>query len=481
MDGRLTLFALVIAIAAWAGSLIAVWPTWQGMNHSTGDVAALADAALHGEAPGLARGDAFLGTLNFPPVPLLTAAAKHTGISWRAAIRWVNLLGALALMAAVAVAAQALGGSGVAITVSLALLIVSAPFASASLAGRSDPFAAALSIGALAAWCRDPRRRGWRAPALAAAAWLVDPAALTTPFAVLIASFGPGARRAAGPFAARFFTAVAAGVVLSIPWHGPGWYADAFATLVVHRPYGFLPLRGPFELLRDVASAAELAVLFALAIVFLIGEWSRGRPVRPFAVASLVLATIAMSSRGSDENLMLELTAVAAIGAGMWAERATRREAALGTALVLIAVCGAAWRGTEQLGGVRHRPEARRDQVIEAIRSAPGPVLSEDPLLALAAGGRAEVADAAALQSRLRHGDPRAVQFVARLNAGRYALAVLDRDLADERPSDYRDFAFGPAVAAALEARYRAGGEVDGYSLRWLQVASAPAPTRVPR
>jgi hypothetical protein len=477
MDGRLTLGALAIAFVAWLALLLFAWPTWEGMNHATGNVAALADAVLHGEAPGAARSDAFLGTPYFPPFPMLVAVAKSTGMSWRAALRWVDFFCMLALLAAVALAGQALGGGGVTLTVSLAILLVSFPFTRASLAGRADPLAAAFSIGALAAWSRDPRRRGWLASVLAAAAWLVKATAVTVPLGVLLSTFGPGARRGAGPFAARYFAAIALGVALTMPWHGPHWYADVLWTLAFAPPNTSVFLRGPFELLRYVASFAELAVLAGLAIVYLTGEWSRGRPVRPFAVASLVLALFAMTNRGSDHNHLLELTALAAVCAGLWAEHATRREAVLGVALVLLVVTGAAWRETQQVARAARAPEARRDRIAAVARAEPRPVLSEDPLVTLAAGRRAEITDASTLRSRFRKGEPRARAIRDRVARGRYGLIVLNENLSAQRNLWYRDFQFGDSIAAAIASRYVEAGTVDGF---WLYRPVRPEPRPVP-
>jgi hypothetical protein len=465
MDGRLTLAALVIALTAWLGILIVAWPTYQGLGPASGTVAACADAVLHGEAPGFARGATFLGTTVFPPVPLLTAAAKRTGMSWRASLRWVDLLGMLALVASVALAGQALGGSGVAMTVSIAVLLVSGPFVGASLAGRSEPFATALSIGALAAWCHDPRRQGWWAPALAAAAWLVRPAAVTVPLAVVLAAGMPGARRGAGPFAARFVTALAAGIALTIPWHGPGWYADVMHTVLFASPASRFPLRGPFELLRVLGTSAELTVAAGLSIVYLTGEWSRGRPMRPFAAAALLVALVALMQRSSDHGALLELAAIGAIGAGLWAEHANRREAVLGAALVLIVVTGGAWREAQRVGSEAHASESRRGAVLAALRGSDGPVLAEDPLLPLAAGQRAEIADAAALRSLLRRRDSRALQVAARLDSSGYARVVLDAPIGGRNEARYRDLMLGVTITAALARRYELEGEADGFSL----------------
>jgi len=473
MDGRLTLGALALAFVAWLTILLFAWPTYEGMNHATGNVAALADAVLHGEAPGASKSDVFLSTPDFPPVPLLVATLKDTGMSWRAALRWIDFLSMLALLAAVALAGQAMGGGGVTMTVSLAVLLVSFPFVRASLAGRTDPLAAALSLGALAVWSRDPRRSGWFAPVLAAAAWLVKATAVTVPLAVLLASFGPGARRGAGPFAARYFAAVALGVLLTIPWHGPRWYGDVLSTLAFAPPNTSAFLRGPFELLRYVGSFAELAVLAGLAIVYLTGEWSRGRPVRPYAVAALVLAMFAMSNRGSDHNQLVELTALAAVAAGLWAEHATRREAMLGLALVLIVVAGAAWRETQQVARSSHDPDARRDQVVAAVRAEGGPVLTEDPLVSLAAGRRAEISDGSTLRSRYRRGDPRARAIRDRVASARYGLVVLNENLAGQRNSWYRDFQLGDEIATALAEHYVEAGRADGL---WLYRPVHPEP-----
>lgn len=477
MDGRLTLGALALAFVAWLTLLLFAWPTYEGMNHTSGTVAALSDGVLHGETPGAPKSDVFLGAVDFPPIPLLVGAVRNTGMSWRAALRWIDLLSMLALLAAVALAGQALGGGGVTMTVSLAVLLVSFPFLTASLAGRPDPLAAALSLGALAVWSRDPRRRGWLPPVLAAAAWLVKPGAVTVPLAVLIASFGPGARRGAGPFAARYFAAIALGVALTMPWHGPHWYADVLSTLAFSPPNTSVLLRGPFELLRSLASFAELAVLAGLAIVYLTGEWSRGRPVRAFAIAALVLAMFAMTNRGSDQSQLLELTALAAVAAGLWAEHATRREAVLGVALVVLVVAGAAWRETQQVARASHDPAARRDRVVEAVRLESGPVLTEDPLVSLAAGHRAEISDAATLRSRLRKGDPRARAIRDRVADGHYALVVLNENLTAQRGSWYRDFQFGDEIAAALAARYVEAGTADGYWL-YRPIRPEPRPSR---
>ena len=92
---------LVVALVTWAAIVVRAWDTWVEMNHATGTVAALADAALHGEAAGHEGASEYLGALYAPPYPLLVAALKRAGLSWLHALRAGSLLSALLLLGAV--------------------------------------------------------------------------------------------------------------------------------------------------------------------------------------------------------------------------------------------------------------------------------------------------------------------------------------------------------------------------------------------
>ena len=107
-DGAVTA-VLVVALVAWAVILVRAWDTWVEMNHATGTVAALADAALHGESAGHEGASGYLGALYAPPYPLLVAGLERAGLSWLHALRLGSVVSALLLLAAAASAARAAG------------------------------------------------------------------------------------------------------------------------------------------------------------------------------------------------------------------------------------------------------------------------------------------------------------------------------------------------------------------------------------
>src|SRR5262249_48385912 len=143
----------------------------------------------------------FLRTFYFPPYPLLVAVAKRSGLEWAAALRSASGLSAALLLLAISALARALGGSRGAAALAVALALSAFPIHSGLIDGRADLLAAALSMGGLAAWSRDETARGWRAPALAAAAFLTRAASVTLPLAFALWTLP---RRDVGALA-RFF------------------------------------------------------------------------------------------------------------------------------------------------------------------------------------------------------------------------------------------------------------------------------------
>ncbi len=465
MSFRSALLVLVIALTAWIVSLVRTWDGYTGMNHTAGTVAALADATLHEEAPGAERSGVFLGTIYAPPFPLLVAALHGSGMSWRAALRWASLLSAVALLAAVFAAAVATGGSAAGAAVALALIIAAFPFKAASLAGRADLLAAACSIAALAAWNLDREQRGWLTAMLAALGWLTKLSTLTLPVAIVIWAVNQQQAVPAIRFVARFVLFVALGTLVTLPFHGAAWYSSALGTLLASPPNTGHALRGPAELLRYLGAFAELAAAAALALAFVTSRETRHRPVRSFAVATLALALVVLSNRGSDHNHLIELAAFAAVAGGIWCERIGARAVALPAALVTVVVCAASWRDLQSFNRQADDPAARRDAVLAAVRADTGSVFAEDPLVVLAAGRRSPLADPATFRSLERDGDRAARRMVADLAAGRWSLVVLETDLETGAPRWYHDFHLGDDAVTALRERYEKRGNADGYVL----------------
>lgn len=453
-----------LSIAGLAMIVALAWHSWDGMNPAAGAVATLADAALHGEAPGATQADRVLATVYLPPFPLLVAAAHASGLSWRNALRACSVLAALALLIAVAVAARAAGGDGRAIATAWALLAASFPLHAAAVSGRADLLAAALSVMALAAWLRDPEASGWTTPLWCALAAATRASAWAVPIALLTWLAIGGEWRRALAFGVRMLLAGAALLLVLQPWHAAAWTLDVWRTLLTPR-HTLLALRAPAELLRYLASFAELAACAALAGVAWMSAPRPPAALRSALLVALAIATIALADRQSDHNHLIEPLAMACVAAGLIVRTDVRPARRLAIALVALTCTAATWRDLDATRRSTASPDAQRRVVLDSLAHAQGERLTEDPLLALAAGARPAVADAAVLRSLALRGDPRAARVLADLARDRWAMIVLNEDAAKRRDGWYRDFHFGQAFVDTLLRRDVRTGTADGYVL----------------
>jgi hypothetical protein len=455
---------LSVALGAWAVTLALCWPTYFEMNPATGAVAALADAALGHRVPGGNEGDAFLATFYFPPEPLLTAAGRRLGLDWKDALRVGSVVGGLLLLGAVGWATRAAGARRGGAWLAIALLASTYFFKSSSLGGRADLLAAAFSIAALASWLGDRDLRGWRVPVLAACSFLVKATSVAVPVALVLFLLARREPSALLRFAWRFAVAALAIVALLWPFGGPTWYASAIRELATATPCIWSASRGPAEVLRYLGAHAELAALAALALAAVVTRTGRASPLAAYGVAVLALALFVMANHGAGHNHLDDATAFAAVCAAQWSSRRVGRGALWPAFLLSIVVVSATWRDLVPV--LRHtpNPENRRTVVVAAVRDERGAVFTEDALLALAAGREPVISDPGALRSLVLKGDPRAERVVTALRERRYELVVLMMDL-DAGAYWYRNFHLGDPVVAAIRARYRHAGTVDGYAL----------------
>jgi hypothetical protein len=460
-DGAVTA-VLVVALATWGLIVVRSWDTWVGMNHATGTVAVLADAALHGEAAGHEGESEYLGGLYAPPFPVLVAGLRRTGLSWLHALRVASLGSALLLLAAAAWAARAAGASAGGVRATLALLAACNLFKVGSLGGRADLLAAALSVSAIAAWLRDRELKGWACAVFAAAAWACKVSEVAVPLAIVAMSALTREGAPAARFVLRFAVACAVGVALLLPFHSLSWYAQAFSTTLFAPPNQTLRLRGPAEVLRYLASFAELGLVAVMAVAAVLEpEWRRS-PLRWSTGAALLVAMSVLANRGADHNHLLTTIALAGVCAGTaWESSSSRRLALVG---VLVVLPAAGWRDAWAHARYAADPAARRAQVVAAVRAEPGPVLAEDPLVLLAAGRRSPISDPSTLRSRALAGDASARRIATETAERRWALVVLEND-PETNAAWYRDFHFGDAMMRPLRAGYVRSGDADGFVL----------------
>jgi len=452
---------MLVSLGTWVGGLFLAWPTYIGMNTATGTVAALSEALLEGRAPGRDGDESLLATYYFPPLPLGIAAARRAGLGVRDAVRAAGTASAVLLLLAVGRAGFVLAGGWSGALLATALLGSTFLFRSSTLGCRTDLLAVAFSLAGLAAWERDREARGWLLPILAAAALLCKLTALTLPAALAWCCLRDGRHAALARFLARCLLVIVAGVALTAPVHGPGWYLDTVRTTLFAPPFTWSFVRGPAELLRYLGSYAEFAVLVALTLVLLVQPAMRATPLAAFAAISAIRAVAALANRGSGYNHLDELAGAAAIGAAMsWVWEPRRSRAWAATALVLV-VLAASWRETLPLLRHAHEPESRWTSLTDALRTVGGPLFTEDAMVALAAGRRPAIADPSTLRSLELKGDPRALRTIARLQAGHYDLVVLAED-AEAAGAWYRDGFLGASAVEAIRAAYRKEGVIGG-------------------
>jgi hypothetical protein len=478
MVSRLAPGLLLVSLLVWAAMQVVSWPGYYSMIPASGTVAMLADATLRGEVPGRAQGDTFLGTYYLPPFPLVVAAARSAGLSWKDALRTASVVAAALLLVASAWLAAALGGGRAGAMLAVALAAAAYFFKISSLEGRADQLAIAFAVAGLAAWTRDPEARGWSTPALAAAALLTKATALTLPLAITGWMLVAGRPRRLPAFFFRLAACLLIGVLLLSPARAAAWYLYVMQGLASSPPGTWNLLRGPAEMVRYLGICPEAVVAAALGIAWLAVPARRGSPVAFFAMVSGAIALAMECNYGAGANHLDELAAVLAVCGGVAAAgvsvetdrsrpeaRATMPALAWPLALAMaFAITGASWR--DLLTTVRHARNDynRRIEILDIVRREPGAVLTEDPLIALAAGKRPPFADAGALRSFSLRARPEAMAVIAAIEEQRFGLLVLN-DALDSPSPWYRDMHFGMRAAAAMRSRYRPWAYRAGYHL----------------
>lgn len=496
MNVRLAWIVCAFAVAAGLACIAVAWPTWSGMNHTTGTVAALADATLHGESPGHAGPDAHLDALYLPVFPVGVGLLRRAGLDWLPALRTASLLSWLLLLAATGWAAHRVHGGRAAAPLAMALVACAGPVHVASLSGRADLLAAAASVAALAAWTSDrpgPRREsGWLAAGFAALALLTRATSLMLPLAVVARALIERDARPALRFALQFAVALGALLLLLLPVHGPEWFAAVFQQMWLAPVNTMHALRGPLELVRYLGSYAELTVIAVLAAVSLRGApddrhtmthvqrdepslaripfamrlavHTAGRAIelRTAAIASLALALIVLANRGSDHNHLVELLAIGAIAAVGLGERLEGDARRVFAGFVLVAVVSASWRDVAAERRHAADPMNQRAGIQALVRAEQGEVLSEDPMLSVACGRRPAFADPASVRAVARAGYTGARALEEDALRARWSLLVSELPI-DPASTWSRDFHLGEGLARAIATRYERVDTIDGY------------------
>ena len=482
-SARSVFLGLAAALAlVTAARLPAAWDSGNALDRASGTWITLADDLARGtfyrplHDPALGYG----GTRSFPLAFALHAGLVRMGVpllpagyALSLAAAALAVLGAFALLRrigaprpdALAFATLALCGFGVQHGVS---------------AVRGDLLPVGLSALGLAAVASRPEGRGFQAAVLFALACAAEPTSLTAPAAAVAwLALRREPRRAAS--LALSTAALSTGVVAAADALSSGRFLEVLRACALGGAGVRDALLAPWKLgvyfvLRDPAGL----VLVAAAVLALAAGW---RPlVRPgragaeeaplllpalWLAASLAGAVLVLGTPGTGASHLAEVEVAAAVALGAAALASARSAAASHTAR-LAAPAAAAAGFVLALGTFRTDLSSSRLHEARAIaRELPaGPVLSEDPLVPLAAGARPMLLDAGMLRLAGER-DPGLVRGLeADIAAGRYAAVVLVQD--PEAPGSEEwsaNGALGADVASAIRRSCRRAGGFGRYDL----------------
>ncbi|MCZ7645757.1 MAG: hypothetical protein M5U26_10805 [Planctomycetota bacterium] len=338
---------------------------------------------------------------------------------------------------------------------------------------RVDALALAFALSGLAVAGCFPRRAVWALPLLLAGLFTKQ-SALAAPAAVCLALALRERRRGvllAAALAGSGLLLYGLGVALTggafhenlvtanrnrFEWSRVAQYAGLLWA--DQRPILLLGLVSALELLRRQARAPE--PLRGLALLY---------------YAAAVLVSFAVGKVGSNVNYFLDLLAASALAAGLllaellgaWAAARGTRASALAGALAALLLAGHAYRNEhlELLARLEDELERRAPEearLVERLKAAGGPVLSED-LVLLAQAGQPVHFQPFEMTQLAAQGlwDP--APLLDEVHAGRFAVVLLKFDLAEE--AGWRRERFAPELLATLRARYREAERIGRYVL----------------
>jgi hypothetical protein len=471
---RLPRALLLASTAALAAATVlrlpAAWASGNALNHVSGAWIALAEDLAHGTfyRPLHDAGLGYGGTRFFPLAFALHAALRTTGADLIASGYAVSLAAGALLAVALFLLVRTTGLARPA-AAAFAVLGFAAFAAQHALASvRGDLLPVALSALGLAAVAWAPARgRGAALGALLfALAFAAKPTALTAPAAAAAWLLLRGERRLA--LGLTLLTgAGAVAVVLVTDVLSQGRFLAILAATATGGAGGGDLLRGPIRLAEHLLIADPAAIVLAggATLVALAGLPARVRAARagppdPALLASLWLlaagggALVVFGSPGTGVNHLVELEAAAAAALGTaWAGagRPARLARALAPAAALAGVLVAFGMARED-GRTARMAEARQ---VAAALPARGRVLSEDPLIPLAAGRRPEVLDPWMLRLASEANPVLARPLLDDLRAGKFDAVVLFHDLDSPVAGPwYARGNLGPAVVEAIRAGY---------------------------
>jgi hypothetical protein len=498
------LVALAGALAfATLARLPAAWASGNALNHVSGAWMVLADDLAHGTLyrPLHDAALGFGGTRYFPLAFALHAALIRLGAPLLPAGLALSLAAGVLLAGATYALLRGLGVAPLLAAAFAALALGGFAGQDALAAVRGDLLAVALEVVGLAIVVRG-RKRG--AVLLAAAAFTLafatKPTALTAPAAAAVALALRGRRRAAIALVVAVGAGAAAVVIAAEAFSSGRFLALLAACASGGAGPGDL-VRSPLRLARLLAFEDRAGLALLAAALVAAGRPRRERPdprraggagagtdrarapddprLLPglWLAAALGSVLAVYASPGTGVNHLLELEAASAVLLGACAAASGRARAAAGlvapaAALAALFVAAATWRAD--------RAGSRLAELRAVAASAPGALVSEDPLVPLLAGASPVIEDPWMLRLASERDPALARPLLDALRARRPAAVVLFEDLSSPGADAWYGHGgnFGPLLVSEIRRGYRLDRRIGRYYVYVPAREASPAVAR---
>ena len=459
----LVAFSGLLLVGLTAVRLLQSWKNDSHLDHVAGVWVALALDLKRGLFYRAPYGPPGYGGTRFFPLYFCLHAAFMRVMGWRAAGYFLSAASVVLLLTGIYVLLRWLE-----IDRWLAVAAVLATLAGSSvqdsfLGIREDGMAAMFSVWGLALCVgREPsRRRIFAAALLFSLAFATKETSFAAAAAVFFWLLATKRFRAAWQLAA----AIAAGYALVLATMYVASSGRAFAALNVTLATGsswLSLLYSPVSMEQAMHGYTAETILLVLGLAAFVVQCARGTLRLPslWFLCTLVVALVIFSSDGTAGNHLIELHVAAVVLFATWASEIQLPEAALAT---LAAACLLAW--TElyvQHADVDSIPvRAQLQQIVQAVGPTDKPILSDNPMVPIAAGQQPYLLDAFMFRAIREENPAFSDPMWQMLRDRKFAAVVLvDNPDSDEGRDTYSNFHFGEDFIPLMLENYESAGSV---------------------
>ncbi len=436
---------------------IVCWRLDSHIEHVSGAWIALANDLRHGtfyRAPFGPLG--YGGTRFFPLYFCLQALGIKLAGGWRIPGYFLSALSVVSLLAAVFYFLRRLEVSRWLAMAGVLAVLAGSSVQDSLLTIREDGMAAALNLWGIAICVRSEKSRGklYFSVLLFALAFATKPTSVCGAAAVLLSLLLSSGIRKAWPFLAAVLAAYIA-VLIGIEWGSAGRAFEAMRMTLATGTGANSLLRSPLALAEALQGYWAEIILLVLAGGALL-LWPRGALRVPglLFLCTLVVTLVIFSSEGTAGNHLIELHVAAVLLLVTWAAQAAASDSVVGVLAIACIVAGLGLVNEHRdvdFVPVRQNVAA----VLSAIGPARLPVLSDNPLISVAAGQQPYVLDAFMLRVIQEKQPGFANPLWDKMRQHQFsAIVLLDDPTSAEGRDTYTNYHFGGPFLDELQKNY---------------------------